>query len=272
MIASLAVAPQLKGTFKMKRTNLILLSVATFAGLQPHAKAQTFVDLGAASSFAVLAGVAGISNAGVTTITGDIGAYPTPTITGSFNFLTGANHGGDSFTQAAVAALGTVYTNAAAQTPVTITYSAGSDLGGATLGPGIYYDSTSFGITGTPLTLNGGGNPNAVWIFHAGSTLTTSANISLINSAQAANVFWLVGTSATIGGTSFSGSVLALIDLTVSTGVTVDGRLLAPNGAVSLSADSITVPTAVPEPATTALIAAIGALGIAFWRRRRAAC
>lgn len=168
--------------------------------------------------------------------------------------------------------MGTVYTNAAGQTPVTTTYPAGSDLGGQSLGPGIYYDSTSFGITVNPLTLNGGGNPNAVWIFHAGSTLTTSANISLINSAQAANVFWLVGTSATIGGTSFSGSVLALVDLTMGAGVTVDGRLLAPNGAVTLSGNSITVPAAIPEPATTALIASLAALGLAFWRRRRAAC
>ena len=251
----------------MKRTHLILLAVFAFAGLQPHAMAQTFVNLGAASSYAVVAGAAGISNAGTTTISGD-----TTAITGgSFNFLTGANHGGDSFALAAIAAVRTVYTNAAAQTPITTTYPAASDLGGLTLGPGIYYDSSSFGITVSPLTLNGGGDPNAVFIFHAGSTLTTSANISLTNSAQAANVFWLVGTSATIGGTSFSGSVLALADLTLGAGVTVNGRLLAPNGAVTLSGNSITVPTAIPEPATTALIAAFGALGLAVWRRRRAA-
>jgi hypothetical protein len=249
----------------MKRTHLILLAVSAVAGLQQHAMAQAFIDLGAASSFAVLAGAGGITNAGTTTISGD-----TTAITGgTFNFLTGANHGGDSFAQAAVAAVGTVYTNAAGQTPVT-TEPAAFDLGGATLGPGIYYDSSSFGIT-SPLTLNGGGNPNAVFIFHAGSTLTTSANISLINSAQAANVFWLVGSSATIGGTSFSGSVLAIADLTLGAGVTVNGRLLAPNGAVTLSGNSITVPTAIPEPATTALIAAFGALALAFWRRRRAA-
>jgi hypothetical protein len=202
----------------------------------PGAAAQ-MVDLGSASEFAVLAG-AGITigASGTTTITGDIGSYPTATITGTENLdLDGTNHGGDAVTQAAKTDLDEAYDDAAGRTPTT-TYSPIYDLGGQTLGPGVYNNPSSFGITGI-LTLDAGGDPNAVWIFQAGSTLITASGsqVALINGAQASRVFWQVGTSATLGtGTDFAGTLLVAESITLVAGASVEGRLLALNGAVTL--------------------------------------
>src|SRR6202030_2355200 len=102
---------------------------------------------------------------------------------------------------------------------------------------------------------NGGGNPNAVFVFQAGSTLTTgsASTVNLINGAQSCNVFWQVGSSATLGtGSTFRGTILALTSITVTTGVTVDGRVLARNGAVTLDTDTITRPSCAAPVATTA--------------------
>jgi hypothetical protein len=116
------------------------------------------------------------------------------------------------------------------------------DLGGLTLTPGVYKNASSVGITGT-LVLDGLGDPNAVFIFQIGSTLTTAAsnsNIVLLGGAQAANIFWQVGSSATLGvGTNFSGTIMAQASITVNTGVRVNGRLLARVGAVTLDTDSV---------------------------------
>ena len=117
-----------------------------------------------------------------------------------------------------------------------MSYGPVADLGGMTLTSGVYSDSTSFGLTGT-LTLDAQGNPNAVWIFQTGSTLITSANsaIILVGRAQADNVFWQVGSSATQGTDSdFIGNILALTSIMLDTGATVDDSLLAQNGAVTL--------------------------------------
>ena len=106
------------------------------------------------------------------------------------------------------------------------------------------YDSAAgtFEITGT-VTLDAKGDPNAVFIFKAASTLVTASasRVNLVNGARAANVFWQVGSSATLGTNSIlRGNVLALTSITVTTGVTVDGRMLARNGAVTLDSDMIT--------------------------------
>ena len=96
------------------------------------------------------------------------------------------------------------------------------------------------------MTLNGGGNPNALFVFQAGSTLITASasSVNLINGAQACNVFWQVGSSATLGtGSTFRGTILALTSITVTTGTTINGRVLARNGAVTLDTDTITKPT-----------------------------
>lgn len=130
-----------------------------------------------------------------------------------------------------------------------------ANLGGQTLTPGVYEDNDapdSLGITGT-LTLDAQGDPDAVFIFKTGSTLTTAAssNVALINGAQACNVFWQVGSSATLGvGTLFKGNILALASITDAGGSTVEGRLLARNGAVTLNNTTVTKATCVVPPPT----------------------
>jgi hypothetical protein len=224
------------------------LLVALVGGAQA---ASTAVPLGTAASFAVLAG-AGVTNTGPTTLNGDLGTYPTTTITGSASItITGTNHNGDSVTQQAKTDLVTAYDNAAGQGP---TSPIAADLGGQTLVPGVYNSASSIGLTGT-LTLNAGGDPNAVFVFQAGSTLTTASgsSVSLTNGAQACNVFWVVGSSATIGtGSSFRGTVIALTSITLTTGATVEGRVLARNGAVTLDTNTITRPSCATPAATTA--------------------
>jgi hypothetical protein len=145
----------------------------------------------------------------------------------------------------------TAYTTAAGEGPTT---AIAADLAGQTLAPGVYNSASSIGLSGA-LTLNGDGNPNAIFVFQAGSTLTTgsASQINLINGAQSCNVFWQVGSSATLGtGSTFRGTIIALTSITVTTGVTVDGRVLARNGAVTLDTDTITRPTCAAVAATTA--------------------
>lgn len=201
--------------------------------------AQPPVNLGTAGNFAVLAG-SGITNTGPTTITGDVGTFPTTTEVGFGSItLIGTNHGGDAVTQVAKTDLTTAYNDAAGRVPA---IAVAGDLGGLTLVPGVYKSASSLGLTGT-LTLDAQGDPNAVFIFQMGSTLTTASgsNVSLINGAQSCNVFWQVGSSATLGtGSTFRGNILALTSITATTGVIVDGRLLAMNGAVTLDANTIT--------------------------------
>jgi type VI secretion system secreted protein VgrG len=215
------------------------------------AAAAQSVPLGTADSFAVLAG-SGITNTGPTTVRGDLGTYPTTTETGTASVtITGTNHAGDAVTQGAKNDLVTAYTTAAGEGPTT---AIAADLAGQTLAPGVYNSASSIGLSGA-LTLNGGGDPNAIFVFQAGSTLTTgsASQINLINGAQSCNVFWQVGSSATLGtGSTFRGTIIALTSITVTTGVTVDGRVLARNGAVTLDTDTITRPTCAAVAATTA--------------------
>src|SRR5579864_7251562 len=203
------------------------------------AAAAVSVPLGTADSFAILAG-SGITNTGPTTVNGDVGTYPTTSITGGASLtVTGTNHGGDAVTQGAKTDLVTAYNAAAGEGPTSPIV---ADLAGQTLTAGVYNSASSIGLTGV-LTLNGGGNPNAVFVFQAGSTLTTASasSIVLINGAQSCNVYWQIGSSATLGtGSTFRGTILAMTSITVTTGVTIDGRVLARNGAVTLDTDTIT--------------------------------
>lgn len=121
----------------------------------------------------------------------------------------------------------------------------GQDLGGKTLTPGVYGFSSSAQLTGT-LTLNGQGNPNAVFIFEIGSTLTTASasSVLLSNGGQACNVFWRVGSSATLGtGTELKGNIIAVASITMTTGAKMSGRALARNGAVTLDTNSVSIPS-----------------------------
>jgi hypothetical protein len=256
----------------MKTINTVVFAILAFAGIQPWAKAQTIIDLGAAQSFAVLAG-AGVTVAGAvnsTTIQGDLGSYPTQTITGLGNVALIGTHQSPTVEALAKPDLQSAYNAAAAATP-TETFPAASDLGGLTLPAGVYKNPSSFAVTGT-LTLDAQGNPNAVWIIQMGSTLTTAANsqILLINGAQAANVFWQVGSSATLGTlSSFVGTMLVETSITLTTGATVDGQLLALNGTVTLDTNDIAVAGSVPEPAGTSFLI-VGGLGllVGFWGLR----
>lgn len=223
-----------------------------------NAAGPTTVGLGTTTSFAVLAG-SGITNTGPTTINGDVGTYPTTTQTGFGSVtLNGTNHNGDSVTQGAKTDLVTAYNDAAGRTPVT---TIPTELGGTTLVPGVYSSAAgTFGITGT-LTLNGQGDPNAVFIFQAASTLITasSSNIVLTGSARSCNIFWQVGSSATLGTSStLRGNVFALTSITATTGAVIDGRLLARNGAVTLDTNTISKSTCAAATTTTPTSTASG--------------
>ncbi len=202
--------------------------------------------LGTAGSFAVLAG-AGITNTGPTTIHGDVGSFPTTTQSGfgSVTLSAGTNHAGDAVTQGAKTDLTTAYNTAAGSGPTT---PVAADLGGQTLTPGVYNSASSLGLTGK-LTLSG--TSSDVWIFQAGSTLTTASGSSVvfIGGATSCNLFWQIGSSATIGtGSAFKGTIMALTSITVTTGATIDGRALARNGAVTLDTNTITGPKCASIP------------------------
>ena len=230
----------------------VVLGAAVAVLLLPSAAsaAQAPVGLGTADAFAVLAG-SGITNTGPTTVTGDVGTFPTPSETG-FGSMTiiGTNHAGDAVTQQAKNDLLTAYTDAAGRNPATSTT---VELGGLTLLPGVY-TSPTFGLTGT-LTLDAQGDPAAQFIFQAGSTLVTASNshVSLINGAQGCNVVWQLGSSATFGtGTQFVGNVLAHASITANTGATFQGRLLARDGAVTLDTNTVTKATCASAPVSSA--------------------
>jgi len=214
------------------------------------------VPLGTADSFVVLAGAI-VTNTGPSTLNGDVGSYPTTTITGTGSMtVNGVNHAGDAVTQGAQTDLTTAYNTAAGEGP---TSPIAADLAGQTLTPGVYNSASSVGLSGD-LTLDAGGDPSAVFVFQAGSTLTTASgsHVTLTNGAQACNVFWQVGTSATLGtGSSFRGTVLAMESITVTTGATVEGRVLARNGAVTLDTNTITKATCATTPAPTGQVAAV---------------
>jgi len=201
--------------------------------------AQPPVGLGTADSFAVLAGST-VTNTGPSTIHGNLGLSPGTAVTGfPPGKVSGVIHKADGVAGHAKVDLTTAYVSAAGRTPH---LAVSGDLGGLTVTGGVYKSKSSLGLTGV-LTLNAEGNPNTVFIFQAGSTLTTAAgsHVRLVNGAQACNVFWQVGSSATLGTTSvFAGNILALTSISMNRGVVVSGRALARNGAVTLIDDTIT--------------------------------
>jgi Ice-binding-like len=213
----------------------VVMTVVLVSGAEAAAPG---VPLGTANSFAILAG-AGITNTGPTTVTGDIGTYPTKTTTGTTSItIHGANHHSGAVTQGAKTSLVTAYNIAAGEGP---TSPIAADLVGLNLGPGVYNSASSIALSGK-LILNAHGNPDATFVFQAGSSLTTASgsSVKLVNGARACNVFWQVGSSATLGtGSTFRGTILALHSITVTTGVTVYGRVLARNGSVTLDTDTI---------------------------------
>ena len=203
------------------------------------AVARTGLALGTAESFAVLAGST-VTNTGPSTVDGNLGLSPGTAVTGfGPGRVTKAAYAADAIALKAQSDLALAQVDAAARTPAV---AAPADLGGLTLSPGVYRNAAALALTGT-LTLDGQGDPNAVFVFQAGSTLTTASasRVKLVNGAQACNVFWNVGSSATLGtGTALAGSILALTSISISDGVVLHGRALARNGAVTLINSTIT--------------------------------
>jgi hypothetical protein len=211
------------------------------------------VNLGSAANFVVLAGATVTNVASVGTIVnGDIGSGPGTAVTGfPPGLVTGTIHAGDSVADAAELDLTTAYNDAAGRvTPAPVTVA--GNIGGQTLAPGLYKSTSSLEISSGDLTLDAGGDSSAVWIFQMASTLTTTEGrmVILTNSAQAGNIFWQVGSSATIGTNSvFYGTIMADQSITLVTGATLNGRALARIGAVTLDSNNVTK----PEEKTTAV-------------------
>ncbi len=213
---------------------LMLVFAASASAAQPP------VGLGAAYPFALLGGST-ITNTGNSVINGEMGLHPGTAITGfPPGTVNGAVHKTDAVALNAKADLTVAYKDAAGRS---LSATSSPDIGGKTLKPGVYRTGSvpSLGLTGN-LTLDAQGDPRAVFIFQVESTLTTAtdSSVSLLNGAQACNVYWQIGSSATLGTrTAFKGNILALSSISVNNGVVVEGRLLARNGAVTLINDTI---------------------------------
>ncbi|MHB8799604.1 MAG: ice-binding family protein [Thermoanaerobaculia bacterium] len=226
-----------------ERSSRFLASVGVAALLlagSPVA-AQTAPPLGTTTTFAVLGGST-VTNTGSTVLTGDLGVWPGLSITGfPPGVVTGTTNIGNAVAQQAQSDLTTAYNDLAGQACGTDLTS--QDLGGMTLLPGVYCFSTSAQLTGT-LTLDAQGDPGAIFIFQVGSTLTTASSslVQVINGGSSCNVFWQVGSSATLGtSTTLAGSILALQSITLTTTASVSGQLLARNGAVTLDTGTVSV-------------------------------
>lgn len=260
----------------IRRTFGVIAAIGLAAFLVGPASvaAQTAPALGNAQSFAVL-GASTVTNTGSSVVTGDLGLSPGTSVTGFPPGLVvgGTSHITDAVALQAQSDVTTAYNNLAGQSCTSDL--TGQDLGGKTLTPGVYCFTSSAQLTGT-LTLNAQNNPNAVFIFKIGSTLTTASNslVAVINGGSGCNVFWQVGSSATIGtGTTFVGNVLALTSITLNAGAQAAGRLLARNGAVTLDTNNVTVSSCAiaPLPGCPAISVAPavlpnGTLGVAYSR------
>jgi hypothetical protein len=205
---------------------------------------QLPVNLASSAGFAVLAG-ATITNTGVSNITGDVGLSPGSSVVGfPPGIIVGTLHVGDSSAVQAKLDLTTAFNDAAGRTlgPISVA----GNIGGMTLPPGLYKSTSGLAISSGDLTLDAMGNANAVWIFQIATTLTTSSGrrVILSGGANAANIYWQVGTSATFGTTSvFKGTIMADQSITMNTGASLEGRVLARIGAVTLSGNTIVKPT-----------------------------
>jgi hypothetical protein len=213
-------------------------TVIVSASAPPPIPTPSPINLGTAAPNGIMAGTA------VTCVTGglvsaDVSISPGNTITGFGPcVITGVKHLADAVAAKAQVDLTAAY-NTLAGMPCPPANAISANLGGTTKAAGVYCTASGIGVTGT-LTLDGGGDPNAVFVFQAGSGLTTAGNVVLINGAKAANVFWQVGTSATIGTASqWQGNIVALTSITLVDNATLLGRALARNGAVTLGTNNV---------------------------------
>ena len=205
---------------------------------------QASLALGGAGVFVVLAGST-VTSSGATMLAGDMGVSPGTAVTGfPPGTLTGSIHAGDVTSATAMTDLSTAYIDAAGRTLGAVTVA--GNLGGLTLPPGLYKSTSSLAISSGDLTLDAQGDPNAVFIFQMASTLTTTSGreVVLAGGAKASNIYWQVGSSATLGTTTeFKGTIMANQSITLNTGASLNGRALARIGAVTLAGNVIVMPT-----------------------------
>lgn len=225
------------------RAAVVIITAALIAmPSAAHAAIGTPVELGAGSTFAVLAG-AGITNTGATTLGGDVGSFPTTSISGmgTVTLVDGVDRSGTTVTQQAKTDLVTAYNAASAQSPDPL---GGVELAGLTLEPGVYDTGGVIELNGN-LTLDANGDPDAVFVFLSTSTLLagTGSSITFIDGATACNLYWRVPSSATISaGSQFAGTILAEMTISFGAGATLEGRALAQVGEVTMINNVITRP------------------------------
>jgi hypothetical protein len=233
----------------VKKLSALLLWVmfSVYVNAQP-------VGLGTAGNFGVLAGST-VTSTGATVVTGDLGVSPGSAVVGfPPGIVTGTIHAADATAAQAQVDLTAAYIDAAGRPLPTLV---AADIGGTVITPGVYNASTSLGITGN-VTLSGAG----VYIFQIPTTLTTASNshVILAGGATAANIFWQVGSSATLGtGSTFFGIILAQASITVTTGAAFNGKALARTGAVTLDSNGVKgggppPPPAAPAPSSLILV------------------
>ena len=222
---------------RVGRVGIVLAITLAFAAVPAAAHAQSAINLGTAGPFVVLGGST-VTNTGPSVLNGDLGVAPGTALVG-FGLpavVNGATHANDGVAQNAKSDLTTAYNVAAGQPVAPANDLTGTDLGNRTLNAGAYRYTSSAQLTGA-LTLDAEGDPNAQFVFEIASTLTTASasSVVLVNGASPCNVYWQVGSSATLGTTTaFQGNLMALTDISLNNGATVIGRLLARNGQISL--------------------------------------
>ena len=244
-----------------RRAGLALAVSVAFAAVPAAAQASQ-VNLATAGPFVVL-GASTVTNTGPSVLNGDLGVSPGTALVGfgAPATVNGATHANDAVASQAQSDLTTAYGVAAGQPVAPANDLTGTNLGNRTLTAGAYRYSSSAQLTGT-LTLDAQGDPNAQFVFEIGSTLTTASasSVALINRASPCNVFWQVGSSATLGSTTaFRGNVMALTDISLDSGASVIGRLLARNGQITLINNvldnSACAPASTPPPVATPSVA-----------------
>jgi hypothetical protein len=224
-------------------TLLVGLFASACGDSKKAAKGPPAVPMATTCSFGILGATPSVTSGGPTAITGDVGVWPGISIVGfPPATLTGTKHPGDAVAMTAQGDLTAAYNNAAAAAGGAVLT---ADIGGQTLTPGVYKTTSaqpSLGITGN-LTLSGKG----VYIFQIVSSLTTADNNSqviLSNGASSHDVFWQVGSSATLGTTTtFEGTIMAQASVSLNTGAVLNGRALARTGTVTLLSNPVTAPT-----------------------------
>ncbi len=220
-------------------TNAVVATSGLISGKATVIEGSVFVpvvNLGTAALNGIMAGTA-VSCAGPATVNANVSISPGNTISGPC-VVTGVQHLGDPTAAQNQLDLTAAYNTLAGLACPPANFIT-TDLGGTTKLPGVYCNATTMGLTGV-LTLDGNGDPNATFVFQVGSGLTTAGDVVLINGAQAKNVFWQVGSSATLGTAShFQGNILALTSITLVTNATMTGRALARNGAVTMGTGTV---------------------------------